>query len=420
MLARHGRRSETQRARGNRHEPATTTVPALAERASPAARPARSQVDGAARRPQRPPARAADRREKPGPAPLSDELRRILADAVKTNASDVHLVAAQPLRVRRVGRLEPSGSLLDADHVADLIKPLLELRQHEQVASRGYTDLSVDIPEVGRFRLNVSRQRTGLKACFRVVQATPLDCEAVRLPQEVEELTMHHQGLVIVSGPNGHGKTTSMAAILDLFNRTRPVHIITVEDPVEILHPIKQAIVTQREVGTHTKTFPTALAAALREDPDVIGIGELRDRETVEMALQASETGHLVIATMSTPSAAKTIDRMIDMFPPDDQPQVRASLAGALKLIFSQRLLRNAKGDGRVAAFEMITGNIPLWTLIRDKKLYQLPSLMQRGRNYGMLKLDESLAELVKDGTISEDEARLSAQDPALFGGKSG
>jgi twitching motility protein PilT len=235
------------------------------------------------------------------------------------------------------------------------------------------------------------------------------------MPHEVVKLQTHHQGLVLISGPNGHGKTTSMAALIDMFNTAKPLHIITVEDPVEVLHPVKRALVTQREVGVHTQTFHTALAAALREDPDVIAIGELRDRETVEMALQASETGHLVLATMSTPSGAKTIDRVIDMFPPDDQSQVRATLAGALKLVLSQRLLRRRDGKGLVAAYELITGNIPLWALIRDKKLFQLPSLMQRGRNYGMIQLEDSLKELLRNGVIAEQEASLYAEDRRAF-----
>jgi twitching motility protein PilT len=203
-----------------------------------------------------------------------------------------------------------------------------------------------------------------------------------------------------------------MAALVNLFNETRPVHIITIEDPVEVIHPPKRAIVSQREIGIHTASAHTALKAALREDPDVIAIGELRDRETVEMALSASETGHLVIATMSTPSGARTIDRLIDMFPPDDQAQVRATLAGALKMVISQRLLPTIDGSRMVAAAELITGNIPLWSLIRDNKLHQLPSLLQRGRAYGMIRIDDSLTALVRRGDVSEQLAKSFADDP--------
>jgi twitching motility protein PilT len=206
-----------------------------------------------------------------------------------------------------------------------------------------------------------------------------------------------------------------MASIVDLFNTAKSVHIVTVEDPVEVVHPLKLALMTQREVGTHTRSFGRALEAALREDPDIIVIGELRDRQTVQMALAAAETGHLVLATMSTPSGAKTIDRLIDMFPPDDQAQVRATLAGTLKLVLGQRLLRRSDGRGVVAAFEMITGNVPLWALIANNKLYQLPGLQQRGRNVGMIRLDESLQQLVADGTVEREEALRFAEDPRVI-----
>jgi twitching motility protein PilT len=293
-----------------------------------------------------------------------------------------------------------------------MLMPLLGERERAALSERGYADFAVDIDGPGRLRVNISRQRTGLKGCFRLVAAEPPSLDRLGLPQELTRVTEHHQGLVIVAGPSGHGKTTTMAAFIDLFNASRPVHIITVEDPVEVVHPIKRAVVTQREVGNHTTSMQAALKAALREDPDVIAIGELRDRETVEVALSAAETGHLVFATMSTPSGAKTIDRLIDMFPPEDQPQVRATLAGALKIVVCQRLVPTITEGQRAAAAEMITGGIPLWTMIRDNKLVQLPSLMQRGRAMGMIRLEDSLSALVQRGEISLETARLYADDP--------
>lgn len=341
-----------------------------------------------------------------------------LIEARRENASDVHLVSGQPMRVRKAGRLEPRGPAIDHETLLAVIEEILPARHRQQLNHVGYADLALEVPDAGRLRLNVCRQRTGVKLCLRLVASTPPTWQQLGLPGEVGKLLDQHQGLVVVSGPSGHGKTTSMAALVDLFNANRPLHVITVEDPVEVVHPRKRALMTQREVGTHTRSFHSALAAALREDPDIIAIGELRDRETVEMALAAAETGHLVLATMSTPSAAKTIDRLIDMFPPDDQAQVRATLSGALKLVISQRLLRRRDGQGLVAAYEMVTGNVPLWALIRDNKLFQLPSLMQRGRNFGMIRLEDSLRELLERGVVDRDEALLYAEDAGALEGR--
>jgi twitching motility protein PilT len=214
-----------------------------------------------------------------------------------------------------------------------------------------------------------------------------------------------------VTGPTGHGKTSTLAAIVDLINRETTHHVITVEDPVEYVHPRKRALMSQREVGAHTKSFHNALKASLREDPDVIVVGELRDLETVRMALSASETGHLVLGTMNTPSAAKTIDRLIDLFPPGDQAQVRLTLAGGLRLIVSQRLIPNADRNGLVAAAEILPGSISLWSLIRDNKTYQIPSLQQRGKGLGITRFDDSLADLVKAGKTSLEVARQWAEN---------
>jgi twitching motility protein PilT len=308
--------------------------------------------------------------------------------------------------VRTVGdliALDPAP-MSPAD-VDELLMPLLGPLRRQQLAERGYVDLAVDVPGSGRLRANVSRQQGGLKGAFRLAVIKPPTLEQLGLPAALVKVTENHQGLVVIAGPSGHGKTTTLAALVDVLNRADPIHILTIEDPVEIVHPRHAAVVSQREVGRHTVSFAAALKASLREDPDVIVIGELRDRETVEIALTAAETGHLVLATMSTPSAAKTIDRLIDMFPPADQSQVRASLGAALKAIVAQRILPSADGTGAVVAVELLVGMLALSNLIRDNKLFQLPNLMQRGKAFGMIRLDDSLAELVRAGKLAEDVA---------------
>lgn len=335
----------------------------------------------------------------------------LIEQARERKASDLHIMTGRPAMIRTAGELISSGEPLDAAKVESLLMPLMSDLQKSQLADRGYADFALDLGEQGRLRVNVSRQRTGMKGSFRLVMHPLPALDSLGLPKELMRVTTYHQGLVVIAGPNGHGKTTTLSAIVDLINGSRPHHILTVEEPVEFIHPRKQALISQREVGLHTRTFATALKASLREDPDVIVIGELRDRETVEIALTAAETGHLVMVTMSTPSAAKTIDRLIDFFPPEDQPQVRASLAGALKFIVAQRLLPSTDGSSFVAAIELLTGVPPLWALIRDNKLFQLPSLQQRGRAFGMIRFDDSLAELFRAGKISEETALQYAEN---------
>jgi len=340
------------------------------------------------------------------PSQIVPALAELVKEARRRRATDLHLAANRPALARVVGELVALGPApRSAAEVESLLLPLLGPVRRRQLAERGYVDLAIDVPGAGRLRTNVSRQQGGLKGAFRLTVERPPTLDELGLPAAVAKVTRHHQGLVVIAGPNGHGKTTTLAALVDLLNRAAPIHIVTIEDPVEIVHPRHVAVISQREVGRHTISFAAALKAALREDPDVIVIGELRDRETVEIALTAAETGHLVLATMSTPSAAKTIDRLIDMFPPDDQSQVRASLGAALKAIVAQRLLPTAQGTGVVAAVELLVGVLALANLIRDNKLFQLPNLMMRGRAFGMLRLDDSLLELVRAGKLAEDVA---------------
>jgi twitching motility protein PilT len=346
----------------------------------------------------------------------SSQLRTLLEAARRQGASDVHVMSGEPSRFRCGGQMLAQTKPLSDEQARALLVPLLDARNQAQLEKLGYADFACEVEGAGRLRVNVNRQRTGIKGCFRLIMDAPPSLATLGMPQELRAMLDYHQGLVVISGPSGAGKTTTLSALVDMFNAERPVHIITVEDPVEIVHPIKKAIVTQREVGAHTKSFHTALKGSLREDPDVIAIGELRDRETVEKALEAAETGHLVFATMSTPSGASTIDRLIDMFPPDDQSQVRATLAGALKFVVSQRLVPRADGKGQVAAVELLSGGMALWSLIRDDKLFQLPSLLQRGRAFGMIRIEDSLNALLASGTISEDVAKQYADDARIIG----
>ncbi len=370
-------------------------------------RPSRAQHRSRTRAPTPLPVAAAPRRSQP-----LTTFAQIVAAAREAHASDLHIATGRVISVRTNSELvplDPDGVPLGIEAAEGFLLPLLGADHKEMLASVGYVDLAIDAPGGGRLRANISRHQVGLKGTFRLAHAKPSTLDELGLPKDLAKVVAHHQGFVVIAGPSGHGKTTTLAALVDLVNSTKAHHILTVEDPIEIEHPRKMAVVSQREAGRHTRSFATALKASLREDPDVIVIGELRDRETVEIALTASETGHLVLATMSTPSAAKTIDRLIDMFPPEDHSQVRASIAGALRAIVAQRLLPAIAG-GVVPAIELVTGVLPLANLIRDDKLYQLPNLMQRGRAFGMIRFDESLAELVRTGKITEDVALGAAE----------
>jgi twitching motility protein PilT len=351
----------------------------------------------------------------PRAAVVEGSFHALLERAVERGASDLHVSANRPISIRILGELAPldaGGKPLSAAEADALLSPLLAPGQQQQLQQAGYVDLALEVPgNGGRLRANISKFQGGLKGTFRIARKEPPTLDELGLPKELGKLVQHHQGLVVIAGPSGHGKTTTLAALVDQINASRPFHIITVEDPIEIVYPRRAAVVSQREVGPHTRSFAAALKGSLREDPDVIVIGELRDRETVEIALTAAETGHLVIATMSTPSAAKTIDRLVDMFPPADQAQVRASIAGALRAIISQRLLPGAAGKRIHPAVEVLTGVLALSAMIRDDKLFQLPNLMQRGKAFGMIRFDDSLLELVKANKVTLDTALAAAEN---------
>lgn len=347
-----------------------------------------------------------------GGPPRPPELERLLRAAVDCRASDLHLVAGRPPLFRVAFDLAPKGDPVAESLLETMVLAIVPARLRLALETDGSADFALDDPSSGRFRVNVSRQRTGYKVSLRVVSREVPTVASLGLPSAIAAATHHHQGLVVVTGPTGHGKTTTLAALVDILNAERAHHVITVEDPIEYVHPRKKAIMSQREVGTDTQSFVSALKGSLREDPDVIVVGELRDVETVRMAVAASETGHLVLGTMNTPNAAKAIERLIDLFPPGDQPQIRMTLAGGLRMVIGQRLVPSVDKKSLHAAVELLPGSTSLWALIRDNRTFQIPSLQQRGKGLGITRLDESLADLVRAGKITLDVAKSVAEAP--------
>jgi twitching motility protein PilT len=350
---------------------------------------------------------------------LTNPVDKLLAQAREQGASDLHISVGEPPIMRRNGQLSriEGWPALPAPSTAKAVGALLTPRQAGLLEENGEVDLCYAIPEVGRYRVNAYRQRKGICASFRIIPNTPPTFSDIRLPGRLTELLDYHQGLIVVSGPAGSGKSTTLAAIINLINESRATHIITLEDPIEFVHPVKSALVNQREVGKHTESFARALRGALREDPDVIMVGELRDPETMRMALEASETGHLVIATMHTTSAIQTIERLIQSFPPEEQAQVRMGLSESLKWIVCQSLIQRNDQPGRVAVFELLKNTFSMSTLIRDNKTFQIPGLMQIGRRAGMRTVDMALQDLVEAQIITPEAAWSRAVNPENFAG---
>jgi twitching motility protein PilT len=343
-------------------------------------------------------------------------LHRVLSRAVWAGASDIHVRSGAPVEIRLHGRLEPfEGLTFSASEIEAMLLEVLTEEQRKHFLETSDLDFSYDLPNVGRFRANLCRQHRGVDGTFRAIPTAIPSLGALGLPSSVPALTKHHQGLVLITGPAGQGKSTTIAALVDLVNTEKALHVITVEDPIEFVHPIKRAIVNQREVGRHTLSFANALRAALREDPDVIVVGEMRDLETISLAITAAETGHLVFGTLMTMSASQTIDRILDSFPAGQQAQIRTMLSESLKGIVSQQLVPTVEGNGRVLACEVLLGTPAVGNLIRERKTFQLPSVMQTGRNLGMQRMDDSLAELVQAGRITPEKAMQYAHDPKAF-----
>lgn len=337
----------------------------------------------------------------------------ILQQLADQNGSDIHLVAGSPVTLRVDGALVPveNSPVLNAEHLNLLINPIMTEEQQKYVQEHKEIDFGYQFGEVGRFRVNVYTQRGTLAAALRLIPREVKSIEELQLPQVFHNLTQYKQGLVLVTGPTGEGKSTTLAAMIDEINSTRGEHIITIEDPIEFVYQPKKSLISQREIHSDTNDWQIALKSVLREDPDVVLVGELRDYETMASALTVAETGHLVFGTLHTFSAAQTIDRIIDVFPEGQQNQIRQQLAGTLKAVVSQRLLPK-QGGGRVAATEVMLANSAIKNLIREQKIHQVDSVIQTAGAEGMNLMETHLVQLIQQGVITKEIAQEYAIRP--------
>lgn len=409
---------ERAKEKGN-PEPAKRAPVTAVAMAPAAAAPAPATARDLAGSPSVPPPAAHERsRAKPASSVAhADGIETLLRTAMERGASDVHVHSGAPIRLRIDGAMEDlTSETIDGARAEQLAREILGPEQRALFEQRGEIDFSFDLSGGGRFRTNVYRQLRGVDVVMRSIPSDPPTLDSLGLPHSLARIVNYHQGMVLLTGPTGCGKSSTMAALVNLVNEERAEHILTIEDPIEVLHPSKRCVVNQRNVGPHTSSFARALRAALREDPDVIVIGELRDPETIALAMTAAETGHLVLATLHTDNAIRTVNRILGAFPPDQQDQVRAMLSESLRAVVSQRLVRRADGRGRVPALEIMVVNRAIGNLIREQKTIQIRSLLQTGQAQGMALLDHSLAQLVAGGTITREEAQRHAEDPRLLG----
>ena len=331
-------------------------------------------------------------------------------------ASDLHLAAGQPPALRVRGEIERvKFKVLDSDDLRGMLYEIAPEQKIKMFEENGDIDFGYEIPGLARYRANFFMQRNGVAAVFREIPSAILTADQLGLPPVVSKLATLPRGLVLVTGPTGSGKSTTLAAIVDVANRQRKDHIITVEDPIEFVHQSQGCIVNHREVGVHTNSFSTALRGALREDPDVILVGEMRDLETISLAVEAASTGHLVFSTLHTSSAYKSVDRVIEVFPSQEQPLIRSTLADGLRAVIAQTLFKRIDRKGRVAALEILIANPAVRNLIREGKTHQIPSMIQTGKKYGMILLDDSIMDLFKKGIISADEAYAKSNEKGRF-----
>ena len=341
-----------------------------------------------------------------------DRIENLLRTLVSNKASDLHLRSGSPPLLRASGEIAPipNEPTLNSDEIDAMLMAVMMEHNREEFRELNDTDFAHEIAGVARFRGNALRDRKGSGAVFRAIPAAVVNVEQMGISAEVQRLCHLTKGLVLVTGPTGSGKSTTLCALIDLINRTRSDHVITIEDPIEFVHESKKCLITQRHVGVHTSSFKHALRAALREDPDIVLVGELRDLETVSMAIETAETGHLVFGTVHTSTAVSTVDRVIDQFPPDRQAQIRVMLSESLKGVISQVLCKKI-GGGRVAAREIMLSTPSVSNLIREGKTFQLPSVLQTSRRLGMVTMNDALIELVDSKQVEPQEAYLKATD---------
>ncbi len=350
------------------------------------------------------------------PSQAKDAMEKLLRMLVEQGGSDLHMRVGEPPILRKSGEMArvEGQSKLDPATVESLLRSIMPERNLKEFDKTNDSDFAYEIAGVARFRANVLRDRKGVAAVFRVIPSQIVTADQLQISQEVQNLCYLTKGLVLVTGPTGSGKSTTLSGLVDLVNRSRSDHVITIEDPIEFVHENKNCIMTQRQVGVHTDSFKSALRAALREDPDIILVGELRDLETVAIAIETAETGHLVFGTLHTTTAASTIDRLIDQFPADRQEQVRTMLSESLKGVVSQVLCKKI-GGGRVAAREILLVTPAISNLIREGKTFQIPSIMQTSKRLGMITMNDTLIGLVEDKLVEPKEAYMKSVDKGNF-----